>query len=159
MSATEIVFCGNDAALGVFGPLVIAVTDGPESFRPEYVQRVLNEVSRLRRTTHANKLVYLYVAGERSTLPGADVRETAAKVADLFDACIGVHEGTGFRASALRAVIVGFTMLSRARVRPEIVATVDAAAAYAGARHPELGGANAVLDAIREVRAAAAGSR
>lgn len=155
MGMTEIVFRGTDAALGVFGPLVIAVTDGPEAFRPEYAQRVLDEVGRLRRTTHAERLVYLYVAGERAGIPGTEVRDKLAKVGELMDACVGVHEGTGFRASAIRAVIAGITMLSRTRVRPQIVASIDEAAAQVTATHSDLGGRMAVLEAIREVREAA----
>lgn len=157
MGVTKILFQGQDAAVGVFGPLVIAVTDGPESFRPEYARRVLEEVSRLRRTTHADRLIYLYVAGERSSLPEPEVRDTVAQVAEHFDACVGVHEGSGFKASAVRAVIAGITMLSRSRVRPEIVATIEQGVEALSVRHPDLGTRAELLSAVLEVRAAANG--
>lgn len=155
MGVTRILFQGDGAALGVLGPLVIAVTDGPNSFRPEYARRVLEEVTRLRRTTHADRLIYLYVAGEHASLPDPEVRDTVAQVAEHFDACVGVHEGTGFKASAVRAVIAGITLLSRSRVRPEIVATIQKGAETLAENHADLGTRSELLEAILDVRAAA----
>jgi hypothetical protein len=152
---TEIVFEGDGAALGVFGPLVVAVTNGPNSFHPINAQRVVDHIARLRRTTHAKQLVYVYVAGERSELPGAEARKITAELGEIFDACIGVHEGAGFRASAIRAVVVGISMASRRRVRPEVVSTIGDGAERVAARFPEIGAAADIRRAIERVHAAA----
>lgn len=152
---TELLFRGSDASLGVCGPVVITATDGPASFEPAIVRRVVDEIARLRRTSHQNLLVYVYVAGERTALPSPEARAISAELGELFDACIGVHEGSGFRAGAVRAVVAGIAMMSRARVRPSIVSTIAEAATLVAARYPEAGAETALRRSIEHVREAA----
>lgn len=145
----------NGGGLGLFGPLVIATTEGPRSFHPALTRRVVDEVARLRRTTHQDKLIYVYIASEESNVPDPESRRIAAELPPLVDAAVGVHEGNGFRASAVRAIVTGIAMLQPRRLNPKIVDTVHAASAYLHTQYPELGSELDILDAIEDVRAAA----
>lgn len=151
----EVLLVQPGASLGTFGSLVIAATTGPSAFHTPHVRRVVDEMARLRRTTHSERFIYVYVAGEQSGFPSDEARAITAEAASLVDYAVGVHEGHGFRASAVRGVVVGISMLSRARVRPEIVSTVTEAAANLVGRYPDLGTESAVRAAIEKVRGAA----
>lgn len=153
---TKILTSHPGASVGTYGPLVVAITDGPSAFVPSTVRSSIDEIARLRQTTHAERLIYVYVAGERSGFPSDEARKTASQLASLVDYCVGVHEGSGFRASAVRGVVVGISMLSSSKVRPEIVSTIGEAAAVLVARFPDLGPEGDVRRAIEQIRLAAA---
>ncbi len=152
---TSILVQEHGGGLGVRGALVIATTEGPRSFRPAITRRVVDEIARLRRTSHQDRLVYVYVAGEEANVPDAESRRIAAELAQHLDTVVGVHEGDGFRASAIRAIVTGISLLQPRRVSPKIVETVQAASAYLHARHPDLGSEQDIADAIEDVRTAA----
>ncbi|MFO0683847.1 MAG: hypothetical protein U0234_17450 [Sandaracinus sp.] len=154
MAAVEVLLVQPGASLGTFGSLVIAVTDGPSALEASSVRVAVDTVARLRRTSHAQRLIYVYVVGERSGLPSDETRAITAELAGLVDAVVGVHEGQGFRASVVRGIVVGISMLSRSRMRPEVVSTVAEAAAKLAERHPDLGSESAVRAAIEQVRGA-----
>jgi hypothetical protein len=144
-----------DMALGTLGPLVIAVTDGPQAFAPDTLTRSMAELSRLRRTSHKDRFVYVYLAGERSQVPDQAAREKAAPITELFDECVGIHEGSGFRGSLVRAVVTSIGLLTPRRVRPTIVATIAEASATLA---PRTGIADDEISAaIEAVRRAAHG--
>ncbi len=149
----SILLSRDGAALGTHGCLVVASTEGPESFRPARV--MVDEIARLRRTTHRDRLVYVYVAGERSGTPDADARKIASEVGLHVDAIYGVHEGAGFRASLIRGIVTGIAMISRQRVQPEIADSVRAASELLAMREPTLGGPREIASAIEAVREAA----
>ncbi|MBN8609792.1 MAG: hypothetical protein J0L92_04380 [Deltaproteobacteria bacterium] len=152
--STTICFEDEGAALGVHGPLVIAVISGRHPFSAHAARRAVDEVSRLRKTTHRGALLYAYVMGELAEVPGAEARNILAELPNHMDASVGVHEGSGFRASMIRAVVTGIAMASRARIHPDIVATVPVAAARICARYPTLD-EKSVVAAFERVRTAA----
>lgn len=152
---SEIVFAERGAALATRGPLVIVVTDGPDAFAPDLAQRAVDAIRELRRTSHKDRLVYVYLAGERSGMPSAEAREITATMSSLIDQVVGVHEGSGFRASAIRAVVTGLTMIARGNVKPEIVATTTEAGALLATKNPDLGPARDIAQAIEATRRAA----
>lgn len=144
---------GADVSLGVLGPLVIVVTDGPRAWAQNQVKNVVGEVERLRKSTHRERLIYVYVAAASSDIPDQAARKASAPLGALFDECIGVHEGDGFRASLTRAVVTSISMLAPIRVRPEIVVTVEEAAQRLGPRVSLP--SRVIYEAIEAVRSAA----
>ncbi len=152
--STRICFEDEGAALGVHGPVVIAVISGRHPFSAHAARRAVDEVSRLRKTTHRTDLIYAYVMGEDAEVPGAEARGILAELPEHLDAVIGVHEGSGFRASMIRAVVTGIAMAARRRVHPEIVASVRDAASRIRARRPGLD-EQSLISAFELVRTAA----
>jgi hypothetical protein len=150
---TTICFEDESAALGVHGPLVIAVISGRHPLSAHAARRAVDEITRLRKTTHRNALLYAYVVSELAEAPGAEARSILAELPHQMDASVGVHEGAGFRASMLRAVVTGISMASRTGIHPDIVATVPAAAASICARYPALD-EEGVVAAFERVRTA-----
>lgn len=57
-------------------------------------------------------------------MPSADARAISARFPEFFTEFALVIEGTGFRASAARAVMASMSMMSSRRTRPHIVASV-----------------------------------
>lgn len=143
-------------ALGVVGPLVIAVTDGPEAFQLRDTTEGVRLVEELRATTHADLLVYCYVATERSAILPAEQRHLGVRLANACDLVVGVHEGSGFRASVIRGVITGITLTSRSRPRPHVVGTTGEAAVFLAGRMPGTD-VSELRGALEEVRLAATG--
>lgn len=150
---TTILLSRDGAALGTHGALVIASTEGPRSFAP--VRAMVDEIGRLRRTSHRERLVYVYVAGENVEPPSQEQRKVAAEVSAHVDAIYGVHEGSGFRASIIRSVVMGIAMLSRQRVQQVIIDSVRKASEQLATNEPALGGPREIESAIEAVRAAA----
>lgn len=146
---------GQDIALGALGPAVVLVTDGPHAWASNQVNSVVEELTRLRKTSHRERLIYVYVAGATTDIPDTAARKQSAPIAELFDECVGIHEGDGFRASLTRAIVTSISMFSATRVRPEIVASVSEAGARLSARLGQP--ATSIVDAIEAVRAAAHG--
>lgn len=137
-------------ALGTLGPLVIAVTDGPQAFALDVIERSMAEMTRLRRTSHKSRFIYVYLAGETSKIPDQPAREKSAPIADLFDECVGIHEGSGFRGSLVRAVVTSIGMLTARRIRPTIVATIpEAAAALTERSGLSVADITAAIEAVR----------
>ncbi|MBX7192003.1 MAG: hypothetical protein K1X94_08095 [Sandaracinaceae bacterium] len=152
--ATRICFEDDGTALGVHGALVIAVIDAQRPFSARAARRAVDEIARMRKTTHKRELVYAYVMGEQAAVPGAEARQVLSELPEHMDVAIGVHEGSGFRASMMRAVATGIAMASRGRVHPEIVATIPAAAARIHARLPALT-EDEIVSAFERVRSVA----
>lgn len=152
--STRICFEDEGAALGVHGPAVIAVISGNHPFSAHAARRAVDEVVRLRKTTHRTDLLYAYVMGEHAEVPGAEARRILSELPEHLDVLVGVHEGSGFRASMIRGVVTGIAMASRRRVQPEIVASVRVAASRIRFRYPALE-EHALVDAFELVRTAA----
>jgi hypothetical protein len=141
-------------ALSTCGPLVIATWTGPAPHGAVQAQRALDEVKRLRKGTHAKLLLYVYLVGETAVIPENEAREIRAQLLDLFDACVGIHEGNSLRASLIRGIVTGMAMLARAEraKMPYIVSTTEDAARYLA---PRTGGQldeAAILAAIEGTR-------
>ena len=144
----EVLFTNPEAAVGLFGPVFIVVIAGAD--RPENAERTLQEMRRLRRTTHAKELQYVYVVLNNAAMPGAKTRELATAIPGLTDSVVGVHEGEGFRASVLRAVVTGIGMVTRSS--PEIVKTGAEAAVLLASKSANVGPPEALRAAIEKLR-------
>lgn len=154
MTEVRICFENDGTALGVYGPIVIAAIESHRAFSAHAARRAVEEISELRRTTHRHGLIYAYVMGEFAEIPGLEARSELARLPELIDVAIGVHEGSGFRASVIRAVVTGIAMAARMQAHPEIVATVSAAAERIHRRVPSLR-EPAIVAALEGVRRAA----
>jgi hypothetical protein len=149
---TALLYAQHGAAVGVLGPFALCTADGPSAFSPITARRVVSEIERLRRTSHRSRLVYVYVVAEDANLPDHETRKIVAEVAQHVDAVIGIHEGTGFRASVVRGMITSINLLARQRLRPIIFASVGEAVEHLERRSPELG-AKRLFEALASVRA------
>jgi hypothetical protein len=72
----------------------------------------------------------LAVSGERSAMPDGEARRISATFPDHFTAFVLVIEGTGFRASAGRAVMTSMALMARRRSTPHVVANVTEGARW-----------------------------
>jgi hypothetical protein len=61
------------------------------------------------------------IVGESSTMPDAEARNIAAEFPRFFTEFVMVVEGSGFRASVVRSVLAGMSMLAPRRTAPHIV--------------------------------------
>lgn len=147
----EVSFVHVGASLGVYGPVVIAVIHGAD--RSENAERAVQEMRKLRRTTHSKELHYVYVVIDEAEMPSAKTREVAATLPTLVDTVIGVHEGEGFRASVVRAVVTGIGMVSGSL--PTVVSTTREAANKLASLHPNVGPAEDLRIAIDKLRGVA----
>ena len=137
--------------MGLFGPVFIVVIAGAD--RPENAERAVQELKRLRRTTHAKELRYVYVVLDNAALPGLSTRGVATAIPTLTDSLVGVHEGEGFRASVVRAVVTGIGMVTG--TNPEIVKTCAEAAALLASKSANVGPAEELRVAIEKLRSQA----
>lgn len=144
----EVLFTNASAAVGLYGPVFIAVIAGDD--RPENAERAVQEMKRLRRTTHAKELRYIYVVLENAVMPGPKTREIATAIPTLTDTVVGVHEGEGFRASVVRAVVTGIGMVTG--TSPEIVKSAGEAAALMASKSASVGPAEELRVAIETLR-------
>lgn len=128
-------------AFGVVGATLIQIWDsaGPDAVR---MQRILEALKKRRVTLAAS--YSLAVVSVQSPMPDAEARKVAAAFPEYFDFYVGVHEGTSFRMSMVRAVLVGMAMLGRVRARYEVCSTIEegvhvlAQQAKGGVSEPEL---------------------
>ncbi|HEX2673947.1 MAG TPA: hypothetical protein VHM25_23890 [Polyangiaceae bacterium] len=91
----------------------------------------------------------LQVIGEGATSPDGDVRAALAAMLKENEARIVasavVFEGTGFRASVIRSIVVGISMLSRPKCPHVVFASVNEGTAWLSSR---LGGSDAARHAV-----------
>jgi hypothetical protein len=87
-------------------------------------------------TRYQTGLYLLTVIEEGASLPPAEAREAVAiflrTAAGKIRMSAVVHEGSGFRAAAVRSVVTGLSMLVRLPYPHEIFATVEQAAKWLG---------------------------
>ena len=134
--------------MGLYGPVFIAVIAGAD--RADNAERAVQERKRLRRTTHAKELRYVYVVLENAVMPGPKTRDIATAISGLTDTVVGVHEGEGFRASMVRAVVTGIGMVTG--TSPEIVKNSAEAAALLASKSANVGPAEELRVAIETLR-------
>jgi hypothetical protein len=141
-------------AFATCGPLVIATWTGPAPHGAVQAQRALNEVRRLRKSTHAKLLLYVYLVGETALSPESEAREIRAQLLEYFDACVGIHEGNSLRASLIRGIVTGMAIMARTgRAKmPHIVSTAEEAARYLASRASGQLDEAAILAAIEATR-------
>jgi len=86
--------------------------------------------------SHREGIAMIVIIEENCAMPDSATREVLAtdmKKHESFTKQMAlVYEGTGFRAAALRSIVVGLHMLSRQRVPTKVVSTVDEGVAWLG---------------------------
>jgi hypothetical protein len=150
----RVLFAERFRALSACGPLVIATWTGPAPHGAAQAQRALDEVRRLRKTTHAKLLLYVYLVSETALLPEPEARTIRAQLLEYFDCCVGIHEGNSLRASLIRGVVTGMAITAR-RERakmPYVVSTSEEAARYLAPKAGDQLDEAAILAAIEGTR-------
>lgn len=151
----RVIYTEPSIAMTVRGPLVTVACTGSVVLDVARSQRFYESMKHLRETSHASLLLYAYVMDEKVGMPDAPARPIGAKVMALFDHCVGIHEGEGWRASAVRAVLTSVAMLSRVSLRGRIEVVPDVeTAAHRMAPHAQ---GELTEDAIREAIAVTRG--
>lgn len=127
MPIDRILYQGQDCAVALCGDVMIQIWDGPAHNR--VLRMILGFFQSLKNAEfRARKLYVLHVVSETASPPDAEGRAIAAKFLDYFEFHSNATEGTGFRASLIRSVIVGILFLSRVRAKHAVAASVPDAA-------------------------------
>lgn len=123
----ELVTVGSGYAVGRLSNLVIGIFDDvrdPRVYRSEFT-RILRLIEQLKPSLEPGvPLIVVAVVSERTAMPEPEARAVAARFAEHFDYYVGVHEGTGFRASLVRSVIAGMAIAARQKARYDVAPDV-----------------------------------
>ncbi len=123
-------------AAGSVGPLAITTWDGVPTL--EHARAAVSTLDRVR--TKEKIVLIMAVVGANTPPPDAEVRNLVGQamtaVGDKMRAAVQVVEGQGFRAAAIRGVLIGMGLLIRAK-HPEKVCQTVAEAAQFLAQHSE----------------------
>lgn len=97
-----------------------ATHDGSSPHRAPFlvIERELRDMKQ--RLRGERPLLVLSVVSEDAPMPDAESRAVASRFAQFFDYYVGVHEGTGFRASLVRSVVAGMALAARVKARYEV---------------------------------------
>lgn len=117
--------------------------------------RSARRVARELAARQQGQLATLVIVPVDSAMPDAETRqELSLLIADLGPnaaALALVHEGTGFRAAALRAVLTSITFLAQKKVPEHVCSSVDEAVGWLGQRVVGIN-TKALIQAVSEVR-------
>jgi hypothetical protein len=105
--------------IAIAGPVLIQLWETPQpdtSRMPRLDERFRELAARHPRVS------MLTVVGEQSPMPDAGARAVASKFPELFSYYVGVHEGSSFRMSIVRSVLVG---TSKLRARYDVTDNLD----------------------------------
>lgn len=90
-------------------------------------RRVLSALKRMK-SAGVSPLLVLAVVSVQTDMPDSTSRAIATEFPEYFDLYVGVHEGTGFRASLVRAVVAGMALAARVKARYEVTEDVTSGA-------------------------------
>jgi hypothetical protein len=141
---------------GSRGPLLISVWDAaPTLEMASIAASVLQQVARTE-----SGVVVLSVLGPNTPPPEGAVRQAFAESFDRHKSRIAavaqVVEGEGFRAAAMRSVLVGITLLLRPGFEQKACATIADAAQFLSEHSKGKVGAADVIRGVTELRQSAA---
>ena len=111
------------------GQVLLAVWEDESVPTMAMFQDLLEVVQGLRRTTLARELITLSIVAERAGVPEPALRKVAAEGVLLSDLFVVVHEGSGFRAALVRAIVSTGILTIRFDANVQIAASVREAAA------------------------------
>ncbi len=115
-------------------------------------QRIHEWCAARARMTPGRRLWMMAVSAPGSPMPNAEARAISAHFPEFFTEFALVIEGSGFRASAARAVLTSMAMMSSRRARPHVGATViDACETLERVSHGAVRSAD-LASAIEQVR-------
>lgn len=151
MTKLQVTEASSEFACGTFGPLAIAVWEVATT------QQTAETAARMLRMlgTSRSEIYLLAILSPETPPPTNEARDImSAAVRDLgakVQASANVVEGTGFRAAAMRAALLGMNMIMRASHTQKAFATVGEAAAYLAEQSNELE-ERAVINAVTQLR-------
>ncbi len=111
------------------GQVLVAVWEDESVPTMAMFQDLLEVVQGLRRSTLARELITLSIVAERAGVPEPALRKVAAEGVLLSDLFVVVHEGSGFRAALVRAIVSTGILTIRFDANVQIAASVREAAA------------------------------
>lgn len=88
---------------------------------------ILRHCEDRKRASPERPLWMIAVSSEHAGMPETEARKVSARFPEYFTEFALVIEGSGFRASAARAVMSSMSMMSSKRAKPHVVATVPEA--------------------------------
>jgi hypothetical protein len=151
MLKLQVVERSTEFSCGSYGPLAISVWDRPAT---EPDARAASQLLRTLSTTRSEVLV-LAILGPNTPPAGSEIRDIIGKaLQDLGPKLRGsatVVEGQGFRAAALRAALLGMSMVVRSSHPQKTFATVGEAAAFLSTLSDELRESN-IVQAVTQLR-------
>ena len=138
--------------LSVCGPVLIQHWERGTPL--EGAQRACDLASQLGRSGMP-RTASIVVVPPQSALPDSATRKELARLPKLLGPIVGfgmAHEGSGFRASAVRGVLTGIILMTRADYEHEVFANVIAAADWLGERLQGDLTASELIDGVAELR-------
>jgi len=130
--------------IALSGPTVVVLWQ--TDTRSEAVQELASLVAA--QAAETGSVALLQVIGERATAPDASVRAALAAMLKANEARIVassvVFEATGFRASLIRSIVIGISMLSRPSCPHSVFSSVNEGIAWLSSR---VGASNAARHA------------
>lgn len=134
-SAPELVALSNMHAIATWQNVLVQLWEGPLSSTTQAAEfrRVIATLKRMKSRTREPVLVFTVVS-VHTTMPDAASRAIAAEMPAWFDYYVGVHEGTGFRASMVRAVVAGMALAARVKARYDVTEDLASGARLLAAR-------------------------
>jgi hypothetical protein len=151
----ELVSVGSGFAIGRVENLVVGLFDDvrdPRVYRTEFT-RILELLVKIKPELPAGvPLIVVAIVSERTAMPEGDARAVASRFAEHFDYYVGIHEGTGFRASIVRSVLSGMSLAARRKAKYDIVSDVPRGAELVGARSHGTIRTEQVVQVVKELR-------
>lgn len=122
----------RDFAVGKCGPVFIVI------WKVDTTEKGMKRVADLfRATSLPQRIGMLTVVDADATMPSAEARNLGAaflaKNSNRIVASAVVHEGSGFKAAAVRAVVTGLSMLARQPFPHKVFSEVQPAASWLSA--------------------------
>lgn len=157
----EIVSLASTHAVAVWRNVLIQIWERPLDplDQAREFRRVLRTFERQAALkSPARPLLALTVVSETTTMPDAESRRIATDFASYFDYYVGAHEGTGFRASLVRAVVAGMALAARVKPRYDVCSDARHGAALIASRSSGTVFADELYAVITELRARIAAS-
>jgi hypothetical protein len=119
----------RDFVVGTYGPVFLVI------WRIDTTEVGMRRVASLFRSARLPERVgMLTVVDENATMPSSEARELGAaflsKNSKRIVASAIAHEGSGFKAAAVRAVVTGLTMLARQPFPHKVFPDTDRAASW-----------------------------
>ncbi len=118
----------------------------------EAFRTILAHCEARRRASPDRPLWMIAVSSEHAGMPESEARKVSARFPEFFTEFALVIEGSGFKASAARAVMASMSMLSSKRAKAHIVASVPEACHHLASLSNGALDAPALARAIGEAR-------
>jgi hypothetical protein len=111
------------------GQVLVAVWEDESIPTMAMFEDLLELIRKLRRESLARELITLCIVAERAVVPEPALRRIGAQGFLLSDLFVVVHEGSGFRATMVRALFTTGVLAMSAKANLQITADVDEASA------------------------------